>query len=205
MELVNSEPTDNALLEAWRSGDRDAGDRLVSRHFDDIYRFFAHKVPDRASDLVQDTFVGLVEARERFRGDASVRTFLFAIARNVLLKHFESRHKDPVDFSVSSIEDLAPSPSSLLRRKEAEAVLVYALRRIPIDLQIALELHYWEGLTGPALAVVLDLTEPAVRSRLRRGREKLHAELARIDRNDERWQTEETLEAWARDLRPYTP
>ena len=53
------------------------------------------------------------------------------------------------------------------------ALLARALRSIPLDLQVALELHYWEELSGPELAAVLEIPEGTVRSRLRRGRELL--------------------------------
>ena len=56
---------------------------------------------------------------------------------------------------------------------EEQRLLLEALRRIPLDLQIAIELHYWEGMSGPDLAQVLDIPEGTVRSRLRRAREPL--------------------------------
>src|SRR6185295_627111 len=99
------------------------------------------------SDLVQRTFLGLVEARDTMRGEASVRTFLFVIARRELYGFFTQRAKNgAVDFGVSSVRDLAPSPSSVVRRSDERTLLAEALKRIPVDLQIVLELHYWEGL-----------------------------------------------------------
>ncbi|WP_420829612.1 RNA polymerase sigma factor [Nannocystis pusilla] len=62
---------------------------LFERHFESVYRFFCNKVPRDADDLVQETFLECVGAKERFRQDASFRTFLFAIARKVLLKYRE--------------------------------------------------------------------------------------------------------------------
>lgn len=195
-------PSDDELLSKWREGDEAAGQELVRKHFDSIFRFFATKLGDDVSDHVQKTFLGLVEGKDRFRADAAIRTYLFAIARNVLRRHFEHVKKDAVDFSSSTLEDLTPSPSSLLRRKRDEALLVAALRRIPVEQQIALELRYWEGLTSKELSVVLDVPEPTARSRLRLGLEKVRRQLEGLDPQGAAWKDDESFEAWAESVRP---
>ena len=55
-----------------------------------------------------------------------------------------------------------------------------ALRRIPLELQVALELYYWEGMAGPELAAALDLPEGTVRTRLRRGRQLVREQLTEL-------------------------
>jgi len=195
--------SDRELLDAWRGGDRSAGDELFSRHFDAIYDFFARKTSGDVSDLVQRTFLGCVEGLDRFRGECSPRTYLFAIARNELLVFFRSKKKnDELDFGVSSIRDMGPSPSSVLQRRDVAAELVRALESIPVDLQILLELRFWEGLKARELAVVLDIPQGTVASRLRRAlkllRETLDAgRLPRLPADDE------GFEAWARGVQPY--
>jgi hypothetical protein len=62
--LTGAEPSDLALLEAWRGGDDVAGNRLVRRHFSTISRFFRNKVPDQRADLMQRTFLACVESRK---------------------------------------------------------------------------------------------------------------------------------------------
>jgi hypothetical protein len=67
-----SPKADAELLEAWGAGDKAAGEALFDRHFEAIYRFFQNKVgPGVIDDLVQQTFLGCVEAPDRFRGDSS--------------------------------------------------------------------------------------------------------------------------------------
>lgn len=168
---------DDSLLAGWRAGDRQMGQRLFERHFDAMYRFFATKVDSsEVSDLVQQTFLSCVEAMDSFAGHSSVRTYLFAIARHQLFRHYRARRRQP-EFSpgVSSVADLAPSPSSLLALGEEARLLAEAMRRIPLDLQIAVELRFLENLSGPEIARVLDVPEGTVRSRLRRGIEALRA------------------------------
>jgi RNA polymerase sigma-70 factor (ECF subfamily) len=195
--------TDFELLKAWREGDRQAGDELFMRHFDSLYRFFARKVTGDVEDLVQKTFLACVEGQETFRQDASFRTFLFAIARNLLYRYWRSRSRSgEVDFTVTSLQDLGPSPSLAIKARQEQRLLLEGLRRIPLDLQIALELHYWEGMSGPDIAVVLDVPEGTVRSRLRRGREVLIEKIGELAQSAEVLQaTTCNLDRWAESLK----
>lgn len=196
-------PTDDELLERWRAGDLEAGSVLFERHYDAVCRFFRNKAWADAPDLVQVTFLGLVQARDRFAGASSFRTFLFAVARNVLLKHFRGGHRAPdLDFGVTSIHDLAPGPSSVVARRREERLLLEALRHIPVDDQIVLELQYWESMTSAEIAEILEVPSATVRSRLRRAKERLHAELERLATSAaELTSTVENLDAWANSLR----
>jgi RNA polymerase sigma factor (sigma-70 family) len=196
--------SDLELLERWRGGDREAGTRLFERHFKPLYRFFRNKVGDDAEDLVQQTFLACVQARDRFRGDASFRTYLFTAARSKLHDHFgkHARKRGAIDFGVTSVIDLGASLPGLLVRDEEQRRLLHALRRLPVDLQIALELHYFEGMHGPELAAVLDVPEGTVRSRLRRARELLRDALTELGASSERADTTMTdIEGWAAELR----
>ncbi len=194
---------DFALLDAWRAGDDRAGNELFERHFDSIHRFFDRKVGGDAADLVQVTFLGCIEARDRFRGASSFRTFLFSVARNQLYRHYRSKKKrDDLDFEVTSLEDLGPTPTGHLAGKQEQRLMLEALRSLPLDLQIALELHYWEGMRGPELAEVLDVPEGTVRSRLRRGKEQLTERLEQLASSPSVLaSTVSDLEGWAKSLR----
>lgn len=166
---------DEALLTAWAGGDDGAGAALYQRHFDALYRFFRTKAPADYEDLIQTTMLECVRSKERFRGEAPFRAFLFGVARNCLLHHFRSRFRDRLDFdaSRSSVADLDPRPSTIAARHAESHRLLEALRHIPIDLQLVLELHYWEEMTTRDLAIVLELPQGTVKSRLRRAREAL--------------------------------
>ncbi len=167
--------TDLALLDAWQGGDPQAGELLFERHFEAVYRFFCNKVPRDVDDLVQETFLACLGAKDRFRGDSSFRTFLFGIARKILLKYRDRwAPKDAgEEFHASRVAGLECSPTQIVVENQEQALLLRALRRLPLELQIALELFYWEGLLSRDIAVVLELSHGTVRSRLRRGREQL--------------------------------
>jgi RNA polymerase sigma factor (sigma-70 family) len=149
--------SDADLLESWSTGSRAAGDELIKRHFDVLHRFFRNKVGAELEDLVQQTLLACIEARARYRGDASFKTFLLAIARNQLFTHYGKRRRTALDVDAISVRDLQTSPSGVVARHEDERLLLGALRSVPLDAQVVLELVYWEGLDGNDLARVLDV------------------------------------------------
>jgi RNA polymerase sigma-70 factor (ECF subfamily) len=193
--------SDYDLLDAWRAGDAQAGTRLFERHFDSIYRFLRSKTAGDPSDLVQGVFLACVEGRDSFRGEASFRTYLYAVAKKQLYKHYRDR-KPGADFGVTSLADFGPTPSRLVDQRADDRLLLEALRAIPLELQIALELHYWEQMPGPEIARVLDLAEGTVRSRLRRAKEALEAKLKELGKSQRELETTlANLESWAAGVR----
>jgi RNA polymerase sigma factor (sigma-70 family) len=198
--------TDFELLDLWRAGDRDAGNTLFERYFEPVCRFFTNKVHHNIDDLIQKTFLGCVEGRDRFQKQASFRTYLFAVAHNVLRAHFRERRRgaedQPLDLGTRSSDDLTPSPSSVLAIHQEQRLLLEALRRIPLDYQLVLELYYWEDMAAPELAQVLNLPEGTVRSRLRRAKEALSEKMKLIAREPALLKTTmSSLEKWVRSLR----
>ena len=195
---------DFELLEAWRGGDASAGNELFDRYFDKLYRFFRTKVAEGAEDLVQQTFMACVQSRDRFRGDASFQTYLFTAAKSKLYTYLSRRRRenDNVDWGVTSCADLGVSPSGLVAQNEQQKLLLLGLRQLPLEMQMALELFYFEQIRGPELASLLGLPEGTVRSRLRRGREILRERLeALAQRNADVESTMSDLEGWAKQLR----
>jgi RNA polymerase sigma factor (sigma-70 family) len=167
---VSGVSEDRELLEAWRGGDGRAGRKLVERHFPAIYRFFANKLGDDVDDLVQQTFLACVEGRERI-GEAGFRAYLFGVARNRLQRHFRDRYGERQDdVSVAQLVDSVTTAAQNLAQRREQRLLLRALRRLPIDLQIALELAYWEGLTDREVAAILEMPVGTLKSRLRKGR-----------------------------------
>ncbi len=171
-------PTNEELLLAWRD-DPAAGDELCKRLIDPLYAFFRTKVDRGAEDLVQKTLTAFLEGRDRFAGRSSVLGYVFGIARNILLAALRARYdgQREVDFGSDSIEDLQPSPSSVAAQRQTQARLTRALRRLPADQYMALELFYWQGLTATAVGEALGISEGGVRSRLHRAKAALREQL----------------------------
>lgn len=199
MTMVN----DFELLDRWGAGDPASGEQLFERYFDAMYRFFDRKASCDVSDLVQRTFLACVEGRHRFERRSSFRTYLYGVARNEIYHHWRQVKKDnALDFSTTTLHDVDPSPSAFVVKKQEDRILLEALRRIPLDLQIAVELHYWEGMKGPAIAKVLGIPEGTTRSRLRRALEALRARVQELSESkDQLRSTMAGLDDWAERLR----
>jgi len=184
---------DRDELDAWKQGDTSAGHALIERHYESVLRFFRTKAGDEADDLVQQTFLRCLQHADRFRGDSSFKAFLFGIARNVLFEHVRRKVRDghaPPDFGVSSILDLEPRASTLLFQRTAERALVQALQAMPVEIQIVLELYYWEELSIDDVASAVEVPPGTVKSRLHRGRELLRTALSEApDPSIARWTT----------------
>ena len=199
-----AESDDLELLEAWRAGDTTAGNELFERHFASVRRFFRNKVIGDVDDLIQRTFLACVEGRDRFRGEASFRRYLFGTANNILRVHYRSgaKNRELPDFEALSAIDLAPTPSQAAALGDEHRIVLEALRRIPLEYQIALELFYWEELQVTELADVLDVPLGTVKTRLRRGRQLLEQKIAELADSPERLHTTLTnLDRWAKELR----
>ncbi|MCX4248106.1 RNA polymerase sigma factor [Paraliomyxa miuraensis] len=137
---------DAALFEAWVGGDQAAGETLYRRHFDGLYRFFRPKAPDDYEDLIQNTLLECVRSRGRYRGEAPFRAYLYGVARHRLLHYLRAKGSNRLEFDGehNSVADVDPRPSTVVARRAEHRLLLEAMRRIPVDLQVALELHYWE-------------------------------------------------------------
>lgn len=200
-----TEPADFELLERWRAGDREAGNALFARHFRPLFRFFRTKVADPvAEDLTQVSFLACVDGRDKFRNASSFRTYLFAIARNQLFLHFRKRGRQDavVAFETVSMVDLGAGPSTLVAAQAEQRLLLRALRRIPVDFQIAIELYYWEGVSTSGIATVLDIPEGTVRSRLTRARDHLAKQMRALAETPALAEsTVADFERWAQSLR----
>lgn len=196
---------DFELLTRWREGDRRAANALFHKYFRTVFRFFDSKVGhETAEELSQASFLACVERRDNVRNTASFRAYLFVVARNHLYLHFRKQRQRGVSlsFTEQSLEDLGAGPSTLVGARAEQRLLLRALRKIPVDFQIAVELYYWEGASTREIANVLDIPEGTVRSRLARAREHLATQMRTLtDSAKLAASTEANFEQWARSLR----
>lgn len=197
---------DLELLRAWSEGDQAAGNQLVRRHFDSVARFFQSKVdaPATVADLIQRTFLGCVRARERADAITSFRAYALGVARRQLLEHFRQHHREAkrLELLETSVHELGESPSQVAALREEQKFLLAALQRLPLEIQMAVELHYWEQLPEREIAEVLEIPQGTVKSRLSRGRELLRKHVGDVVATPQQLEsTMQGLETWARSLR----
>ena len=175
---------DDALLAAARAGDRAALEALLERYQNRVFSFGLRMCGDAedAKDVLQDTLLAAARAMPRFRGDASLSTWLYTIARRFCAKQRRRfapeahRSNDPA--ALDQIPASTPDPEVRTRQLETRRALARSLASIDPGMREVLILRDIEGLTAPEVAAITGLSVPAVKSRLHRARAALGARVA---------------------------
>ncbi len=176
--------TDVGLIARSAAGNREAFDEIVRRHQVRVFRLARALTADLgdAEDVLQQTFLSAWQAAPRFRGDASVSTWLLTIARNAAYQLRGQRSRLRLDDT--PLEDLgmragwgAPNPEALAVRAQQREMLDAAFARLAPDDRQVLTLRDIEGLSGEDTAEVMGVALAAMKSRLHRARLRLAAEL----------------------------
>jgi RNA polymerase sigma-70 factor, ECF subfamily len=175
--------SDAALLTATVAGDTTAFDRFVTRHAAHVHRFLASLgvLDADADDAMQDTFVAAWRGASGFRGDGTARAWLFTIARNAVRHAARRRVGEPDRFAPLEAADsldaiaLAAGWGSDAQSSASDRVqLVHvALQQLDAPDREILVLRDMEGLSGDETAAALELSLPAMKSRLHRARLRL--------------------------------
>ncbi len=176
----------DTLLDLLRAGDERAFRFLVAqfqdRIFSYIYRSIGHR--DDARDLCQDVFVSVARAIPRFRGDASLSTWIYQIATNKIRNHV-TRAKGRYDLDVQDFEaSLAsgvPDPEQVATADALRALVQEELAAMPSDLRVLIVLRDIEGHDYAEIGKIVETPTGTVKSRLHRAR----ADFKR--RMDKRW------------------
>lgn len=195
--------SDEILLERWANHDSKAGATLVERHFDTVYRFFVRRAPQTTADLVQRTFLACIEARSHVSQVDSFRAFLLGMAHRQLRHHFQqTRTGQEALANLSPADAPATSPTSYVSLCQEQRRLLHALRHLPLELQLTLELYYWEELTTKEISDVVGVAQGTVMNRLFRARRQLKCYLVKTTRDPALLASTRTnLESWAQSLR----
>lgn len=162
---------------------RRAVDALFAASLDRIYWLCLRMVgrPELAAELAQETMLTGYRRLPEFRGDSSVHTWLFGIARNLCLRE-RVRHRDLLGVEhVFEPDDPATGPLAAMRREERDSLLAEARQAVLTpDEQEALILRYELGVSDEEITTMLHLTEASgARGLLQRCRRKLRRELER--------------------------
>jgi len=179
--------TDEQLLEKAANGNTAAFQILYERYRGPIFRF-AYRLlgsVEAAEDVAHDCFLGLIKEPGRFDSSrASLRTYLYAAARNQAAKRYQSFGRE------AALEELVDEPDSADRQGPMAQVLddelagevERAIASLPPLQREALVLFEYEDLSLAEIAAVVGADSGTVKSRLFRAREKLRVRLDRYFR-----------------------
>jgi RNA polymerase sigma-70 factor (ECF subfamily) len=181
--LPEEHAADVALLAAAAAGEPAAVRRLLDEAGPVLYGFVFARVGgdnDAAEDITQETLLEAVRSAHTFRGQSSVSTWLCAIARRRLARHYEHERRAEVARAglravhPTRVEDEAQADDDELERRDE---VVRALGRLPAAHRQVLVLKYLDDRTVEDIAAELGRTRVQVQSLLQRARDGLRREL----------------------------
>ena len=188
---TGSSPTDDELLAAARQGDAAALEVLLVRYQPHLYRFglrMCGNVED-AGDVAQESLISMARSLRDFRGDSSVSSWLYTIARRFCIKKrrrskFAPAREESLDApetaAAQRLADPAPSPEQTATNRELAVALTRAIDALDPAQREVLLLRDVEGLSAPEAAKVLGISIEAVKSRLHRARVAVRQDLAPV-------------------------
>lgn len=184
---------ESRFIEKLKTGDAEAFDSLVTLYSADVYAMLCRVTgnQEEASDLTQDTFLSALTAIKGFRGQSTLRTWLFRIAINHSRNRFRwwKRRKRDVTVSLDAeiggsemkvhetLSDKGRSPEDSAISNERERALMNALHGLPDIFRESVVLCDLEGMSYEEIAATLGVNLGTVKSRIARGREELRRKL----------------------------
>lgn len=187
------QPVDDVtLVERVKKGDSEAFQELVSRYENKVYRLAIKLTRNEtlAEEVLQEVFLRIYEKLDTFRGESALSSWIYRIAANACFAklNLEKRHQHAdleetmpqAEQALHEQQEPSPdAPDRSLLSSEALDVISGAIERLPEDFRVVLVLRDVEGLANEEVARILDLSVPAVKSRLHRARLLLRKRLAR--------------------------
>jgi RNA polymerase sigma-70 factor (ECF subfamily) len=179
---------------AFKEGDQEAFALLYDRHARALINFFYKMCYDRAlaEDLTQDTFVKLLRHRGSYRPDASFRTFLYTVAKNLWIDRHRSQKSAPKTVSAELrvqedgatlgelVEAATESPSDRLADREAAELVRRALLDLPEGQRLVFVMAEAQGLRYREISRILDIPVGTVKSRMNAAVTRLRGLLGRV-------------------------
>jgi RNA polymerase sigma-70 factor (ECF subfamily) len=163
---------------AARNGDMHAFEQLVVRHQSTAWNVAVRYIGDAsdAEDLVQETFLRILNAAERYVPTAAFRTYLHRILTRLCIDHVRKKRPVPLD-PLPQVPAPELPGSDHIEQMERERAIRAALDALPPKYRMAVVLRYFEGLSGIEIAQSLNTTPKAVERLLARARKRLEPAL----------------------------
>ena len=180
---MSKAPTDEHVLQAACRGDRNAFPCLVERFADELFGYLRRRADDDAApDLLQDTFLRIHKAADRYQPRSSVRTYVYTVARNVVLNY----HRDHQTMEAMSREAAAsavsedPAPEVPLESEEQGRRIRRGVERLSDPLREVVILRHFQGLSFREVAEILQIPEGTAMRRMADALVRLREELQDI-------------------------
>jgi RNA polymerase sigma-70 factor (ECF subfamily) len=130
--------------------------------------------PNELEDLVQEVFIVLHRNWTTLDTDRPLRPYLFGVTFRIVCAHGRRRMRE-LPYPDLEVDDLGPTPEGSLASKEALALLLTALDRVPLLRRAVVIMHDLDGVPIVDIARTLSITRFGAYARLRKGRRELTA------------------------------
>src|SRR4051812_13432841 len=180
------------LVQAAKGGDVSAFEDLVKRYDRNVFRIAQHITQNRedAEDVAQDAFLKAYQNLGQFQGQSKFYTWLVRIAVNEALMKLRRRRPERMvsldedvktedDSLPREVADWSPNPEQQYTQAELRDILTKTIQGLPATFRTVFVLRDVEGLSTEETAEALELSVPAVKSRLLRARLQLRERLNR--------------------------
>ncbi len=180
-----SDMSDQELLERFLGGDKKAFAHIVDRFKKRIHHFVYFQIHQNAHDaeeITQDVFVELYKHPERFRGDSQLLTFLYGIARNLVLNYFRSQRRQFTNSTEPLTESISDEncPYKDTEDENYQQKIFVALESLSIKDRQVIFLCDNEGFSYQQISEILDINIGTVRSRINTARNRLIQKLKEV-------------------------
>jgi RNA polymerase sigma-70 factor (ECF subfamily) len=179
-------PTDLALLQALAQGQEQAFSQLYALYAELVYNTALHYLGQKedAEEVCQDVFLQLYQSADQFRGEASLKTWIYRICINKSLSLIRKRQAKRSLWSRLLSSDKIPEQGHedqnlALEQAETHQQLFKAIQQLNEAQRTAFILAYWEELPQREIAQIMNLNLKAVESLLSRAKEKLKKQFPR--------------------------
>ena len=185
--------TEEALVRDLQNGNLDAYDKLAEIYQKKIYGLSFHLTRNQmdAQDVTQEVLLTLFRKINMFQGKSAFSSWVYRIAVNASYMKLRSKKKEPnvsidelmpsfnsAGFQQEKIQDWSENTESLMFDTETRNVINKAVDLLPEKEKVVFLLRDVEGLSTEKAGEILDLTVPAVKSRLHRARLFLRKKLS---------------------------
>ena len=178
---------ENEIIAKAQAGDRVALAKLVKMYEQTVYNF-AYKIcrdKEKAEHTMQETFLSMVKSIKQFSGKSKLSTWLYTVVSNHCLMMARSNKKhtytslDDEDALIDekNITDWSTTPDKIAENSELGDILDEAIKKLPPDYRVVFMLRDIQGFSTEETGKAIDLSIPAVKSRLHRARAFLRNEL----------------------------
>jgi RNA polymerase sigma-70 factor (ECF subfamily) len=135
--------------------------------------------PSEVEDLAQEVFLALRGAWDQYDADRPLRPYLLGISFRIASAYQRKRSRE-VSFGIVEVGDAGPGPDDTLQSKQARALVLAALERIPLPRRAVLVMHDIDDIPVGQVAAALDIPLFTVYSRLRKARRELESAVRRL-------------------------